>query len=362
MINKKEEKLNLFDPSSMATNQGKLFGLPFNKEESEFIVIPAPWEVTVSYGSGTSKSINSIIEASYQIDLMNQRYPELWKLGIFNLEQDAFWEKQAKILKEKSKHLIELLENNTPLSANHLSLLNTINETSDTFNTFIENQTIEYLKQNKQVILLGGDHSTPLGYYKALEKTYGKFGILQIDAHMDLRKAYQGFKYSHASIMYNTLKETAINKLIQVGIRDFCQEEYLFYHNNKNRISIWSDQDIANKLFKGESWQSICLKIVEQLPDQVCISVDIDGFSKLYCPNTGTPVVGGITYQQFVFLIETLIKKNKTIIGFDLVEIAPNNNQEDNWDANVGARLLYELSGAMAKSLGYSTGNALTFN
>ena len=82
--------------------------------------------------------------------------------------------------------------------------------------------TIIFLKDGKLVGLLGGDHSTPLGFIRALSERYDRFGILQIDAHADLRKAYEGFTYSHASIMYNALKIPAVHRLVQVGIRDFC--------------------------------------------------------------------------------------------------------------------------------------------
>ncbi len=94
-------------------------------------------------------------------------------------------------------------------------------------NKWVYEQTANLLRQDKLVVLLGGDHSVPLGYMKAIAEKYGDFGILQIDAHCDLRKAYENFDHSHASIMYNALNEIPqIKRLIQLGVRDYSEEEW----------------------------------------------------------------------------------------------------------------------------------------
>src|SRR5690606_19124611 len=112
--------------------------------------------------------------------------------------------------------------------------------------------SLALLKQGKKVGLIGGDHSTPLGFIKALAAVHGSFGVLQIDAHADLRKAYEGFTYSHASIMYNVLEMIPeVSKLVQVGIRDYCEEEKLYIDQNPERIRTWFDQEIKEKQFEG---------------------------------------------------------------------------------------------------------------
>lgn len=70
--------------------------------------------------------------------------------------------------------------------------------------------------------LVGGEHSTPLGFIRVLSEIHNEFGILHIDAHADLRHAYEGFTYSHASIMYNALQYPQITRLVSVGLRDVC--------------------------------------------------------------------------------------------------------------------------------------------
>jgi agmatinase len=196
------------------------------------------------------------------------------------------------------------------------------------------------MDQNKIVALLGGDHSTPLGLMQALAEKHSSFGILHIDAHADLREAYEGFEYSHASIMFNAIKIPQITHLVQVGIRDYCEAELRLIKSD-NRISAFFDRDIKHRQFEGTTWASICDQIIDVLPKKVYLSFDIDGLDPKLCPNTGTPVPGGLELEQSIYLVEKLVYSGRTIIGFDLNEVAPG---KDEWDANVGARLLYRLA------------------
>jgi len=148
-------------------------------------------------------------------------------------------------------------------------------------------------------------------------------------------------EYSHASIFCNALKIKNISKLVQIGVRDFCEEEYNFVENNKKRISLFTDYEIKKDLFEGKSLKRIFNDIVSELPENVYISFDIDGLIPNLCPNTGTPVPGGFTLEEVTFLFETIQSKGKKIIGFDLCEVAPEKGGE--WDGNVGARVLYKL-------------------
>ena len=126
--------------------------------------------------------------------------------------------------------------------------------------------------------LLGGDHSISLGYFKAMAERHGEFGILQMDAHCDLRKGYEDFDYSHASIMYNALSEIPqISKLVQIGIRDYCQEEYDYIKNSRGRVVTFFDRHIKEKMYEGETWKHIVDDIINQLPQKIYLSFDIDG-------------------------------------------------------------------------------------
>jgi len=170
-----------------------------------------------------------------------------------------------------------------------------------------------------------------------------EFGILQIDAHMDLREAYEGFKYSHASVFYNVIQLPSVSKLVQVGIRDFCDAEHELSQND-SRIETHTMGMIREKKFEGTSWGTYVDQLIAALPEKVYISFDIDGLDPSFCPNTGTPVPGGLQFHEATYLIKKIVTSGKKIIGFDLSEVAGLGNE---WDGNVGARILYKLCGAI---------------
>lgn len=356
----KQDILDNFDPNQPGLADASLFGLPFPADLSEIIIVPAPWEVTVSYGAGASEGVDAVFDASFQVDLMQQEFPELWKLGIY-LDQDIpDWKSQSDQYKAMAQPIIEALENGESVSENAQlsSDLNTINEACSKFNEEVEVRVSHWMGQNKLVGFLGGDHSTPLGYYKALAKKHEDFGILHLDAHMDLRNAYEGFTYSHASIMYNALQIPQLGKIVQVGIRDFCEQEVEVVKESNQKVRVFTDSDLKSMEFGGQSWEEICTRIINELPQKVHISFDIDGLYQWYCPNTGTPVPGGLAYEKATYLLSKLVEFGKEIIGFDLVEVAPG---ETDWDGNVGARLLFHLCGVMAKSKGLNVGERVDF-
>jgi agmatinase len=360
----KQEKINSFDPSQPGLADQSIFGLPFTAEESEIIIIPVPWEVTVSYGSGASDGPDAILEASFQVDLHHQEFPELWKLGMYlDLnEQTAKWADNSVKYKELAQEVIHTLERGDAIE-NHPELqsdLDQINKICGELKDELRERVLYWIKKGKKVALLGGDHSTPLGYYEALATQHDDFGILHLDAHMDLRHAYEGFTYSHASIMYNALKISQISKIVQVGIRDFCKQEVETVFEEGNRVIVHTDMDLKAETFRGITWEQQCEQIIAALPQKVTISFDIDGMYPWYCPNTGTPVPGGFSFEQAAFLFSKLADSGKEIIGFDLVEVAP--GDDDDWDGNVGARMLYHLCGVLAKNNGMETGKKILFN
>jgi agmatinase len=356
----KEQIIESFDPSQPGLADATIFGLPFSAEQSEIIVIPVPWEVTVSYGAGASEGPEAILEASFQVDLLHQDFPELWKLGIFMDEVPEDWAKNSGKYKELAQPIIEALENGEDISVFPVlqSDLDKINRVCRELHTEVKERVKYWMDKGKKVVLLGGDHSTPLGYYEALASKYDNFGILHLDAHMDLRIAYEGFTYSHASIMYNALQLPQISKIVQVGIRDFCEQEVDVVNKENGRVLVHTDLDMKKQLFEGNTWQHLCDSIISSLPEKVCISFDIDGMDALYCPNTGTPVPGGFSYEQAVYLLNRLVDSGKEIIGFDLVEVAPG---ENDWDGNVGARMLFQMCGVFAKSQGLKVGDKIEF-
>ncbi len=332
-----------FNPNDVSVSNGNYFALPYSIEESKLVLISAPWDVTTSYRPGTAKAPDAIMEASEQIDLYDIDFENIYERGIGTLPfNDEILELSSETRKSAEKVIAYLQDGGNVEDIMISRSLKRVNEACEKLNDYIYTTSLEQIEKGKIVALVGGDHSTPYGLIKAFAQKYDSFGVLHIDAHADLREAYEGFKFSHASIMYNVINDIPqISKLVQVGIRDFCEDEKNIIDNN-NKIDTFFDRIISDKQFEGELWSSISDKIIEKLPENVYISMDVDGMQSLFCPNTGTPVPGGLSYNQVVYLINKLAKSGKKIIGFDVNEVGYNEGSD--WDANVGARLIYKFA------------------
>jgi agmatinase len=343
-------QLSNFDPNEVGNPNNNIFGLPFSEEESSLILLPVPWEVTVSYGAGTSRAAEHIWKASIQVDLLDTDVPDGWKKGFYLRETNKKILLKSDYLRKEAELFIDYISKGEIVGDNKFMCksLKEINEGGVMLNNWVYEQTNELLEQGKLVGLIGGDHSTPLGYIKALAEKHGSFGILQIDAHCDLRKSYEHFTYSHASVMYNVLNEIeGVEKLVQVGIRDFCSEEWDCINNSNGRVVTYFDKDIKTRQFEGETWKHITDEIVNQLPQLVYISFDIDGLDPKLCPNTGTPVQGGFESEEILYLFKKIVDSGKQLIGFDFVEVGVG---ETDWDSNVGAHLLWRMCNLMVKN------------
>jgi len=334
-----------YNPNEVG-QKGSIFGLPFGLEDSWMIFLPVAWEATVSYHDGTAEGPAAILEPSSQIDLFQPDMPNVWQSGMFMLPVAEQWQRKSDELRADVAMYLEALENGEPIPRAN-EVVSRVNEASAQLNEWVYESSLKLLKGGKLIGLIGGDHSTPYGLIKALAEVAGDFGILHIDAHADLRKAYEGFDHSHASIMYNVLQLPEVNRLVQVGVRDLCQEEAELIQEDK-KIKCYFDGHLHEQIYRGKQWHQLCEEIVSQLPAKVYISLDIDGLDPSLCPATGTPVPGGLSYQQLVYLLKVLAESGRTIIGFDLVEVAPGKQQ---WDENVAARL-YRMAGMTIKSQG----------
>lgn len=329
--------MNSFDHNGPGL-KGKLFGLPVDSEHAQLIIIPVPWEVTVTYKEGTAAATAAILQASNQIDLYHHYINEAWKIPVAMLPIADSLLAESNTLRSLARTHIQALEAGVDAETGKV-VATKVNEACENLNIYIKSQAQNLLRAGKLVAVLGGDHSTPLGLLRALSEKYDRFGILQIDAHADLRKSYEGFTYSHGSIIFNALKLPAVARIVQVGVRDYCHEEVQMMQRAVGRVKTFFDPDIKTKLAEGSTWKSICDKIIAELPPLVYISFDIDGLRPNLCPNTGTPVPGGLEFEQAIYMIQQVVKSGRKIIGFDLCEVGA---QE--WDANVGARVLWELS------------------
>ncbi len=346
----RQKKLQRFNESDAAAAQSQIFGLPFSCEESEIVLIPVPWEATVSSGSGAANGPEAIRHASHQVDLYDSFTQNVWKYGFAMHEPD--------------EHIIRLntaacksvygLRDFFDAGYAHTSrvcqnLLEQTNRDGGALNKCILRQSSHFLTQQQIVGIVGGDHSSPLGLMQALADRYESYGILHIDAHLDHRDAYEGFEFSHASIMRNAANIKNIERIVHVGIRSYCKEEAEFLASSGRRFVMYSDRHIHDMTRNAlQPWSMICAQIISCLPQNIYVSFDIDGLKHEYCDKTGTPEPGGLEYNDALFLLHSLLTHNKRIIGFDLCEVAPDpgcdkKDWERDWNANVGARILYQL-------------------
>ncbi|MGB1240998.1 MAG: agmatinase family protein [Chitinophagales bacterium] len=344
----KQQKINDFDPNDYACNNGRVFGLPFDYKDAKVVLLPVPWEVTVSYSAGTASGHQAILKASVQVDLYDSDVADAWKIGTYMLPVSDNWQLQNEVSRRKAVVYIDFLEQggNLEESAEMQDLLKELNLQCRALKEWVKRESLHLLDDNKLVGIVGGDHSSPLGLIEALATKYDDFGILQIDAHADLRVAYEGFTYSHASIMHNALQNKEVSQLVMVGIRDICEAEVEYINRFPERITCFYDWDIKEKveIERSLSWAVMCNQIIAALPQNVYISFDIDGLKPSLCPNTGTPVAGGFELYEVFYLLKKLVLSGRKIIGFDLCEVSPDAaNEGDEWDANVGARVLYKL-------------------
>ncbi|MEN9977864.1 MAG: hypothetical protein RLZZ569_489 [Bacteroidota bacterium] len=341
---------NNFDPNGVGIANGNLFGFPVAENDATIVVIPVPWDATASYGKGTSDGPKAILEASTQLDFYHPQLPNAWNTKVFMTPISVEIKQINDLLCIEAVQYIDFLENGGVLTneSPFYESVSKINETSEQLKINLKERSTKLLNEGKIVAVLGGEHSTPLGLIQAIDEQGKDFGILQIDAHADLRDAYEGFQQSHASIMHNVLSScNNLQKLVQVGIRDVAHSEVELIANEA-RVTTFFDWSLKERLFNGESWQSIVATIINELPQNVYISFDIDGLHPSLCPHTGTPVVGGFELEQINYLFFQLVESGRKIVGFDLNEVAP--GETGDWDANVGARALWNLICATEKS------------
>ncbi|WP_109830169.1 agmatinase family protein [Reichenbachiella versicolor] len=327
--------------SSGPGKKGTIFGLPFDRANASTVLVPVPWDVTTSYQSGTANGPKAILDASPQIDLqLFGRKEAPWKNGIF---MDVIPEKilkASKELRELVEPYMKALEDGAD-GSHYQEVIDKVNMSSLSLNAIVMKAAKELIDAGKMVGIVGGDHSVSYGFLEALSTKYNEFGVLQIDAHMDLRKAYEGFTHSHASSMYNAIQLPSVVKLVQVGIRDFSEEE-LHLASMSEKVETFFDMELMENRFTGGHWHTMAKDIISRLPHFVYVSFDIDGLNPHLCTGTGTPVPGGLEYNEAIYLLNMIVKSGRRVIGFDLCEVAPKEGDKE-WNANVGARVLYNL-------------------
>src|SRR5262245_24810536 len=210
-----------FDPGAAASFDG-IYGLPHSVGEARVVVVPVPWDATTSYRAGTSLGPAAILEASRQVDLFDAETGRRYEAGIAMLpfsDEVLCWNAAARSLAEP------VIENGGAGTDPALQRnLDRVNALGGQLNEWVRAQTADLLARGKTPVVLGGDHSSPFGAFQAYADRWPGLGILHFDAHFDLRDAYEGFRWSHASIMFNALEHVpGIARIVHVGIRDFSE-------------------------------------------------------------------------------------------------------------------------------------------
>jgi len=331
----------VFDPNAAADRDAGIYGLPYTPDESRVVLVPVPWDATTSYGGGASDGPRAIVEASMQVDLFDAEVGKPYEAGIAMLPESPQlrgWNEEAR---DAAEDVIEAGGRVAGVRELEEALAR-VNALSAQVNDVVYLETKRLLGQGRIPVVVGGDHASPYGAIRAYAERFPGLGILHVDAHADLRHAYEGFTFSHASIMDNVLGLPGVGRIVQVGVRDFCEEELARIASSQGRVRTFFDVTLARARFQG-ALLDVFKSAVEALPENVYVSFDIDGLDPALCPHTGTPVPGGLGFHEASALLGMVAQSGRRIVGFDLNEVAP--GPDDEWDANVGARVLYKLIG-----------------
>lgn len=337
-----------FDPDAAARPESGIYGLPADPANARVHIIPVPFDATTSYRKGAARGPAAILQASRQVELSDLLMGKPYTHGICMLPADPRIAEANEEAGTKADRIIAVggvIGGDRSLAKD----LARVNEIGAEINAIVRRATKSVLDAGKLPVIVGGDHSAPYGAIQAASERFPGLGVLHFDAHADLREAYEGFEWSHASIMHNVVSRLeAVSLLAQVGLRDLGEREHERILGSKGRIRTLFDNEWARARLEGFNLRELVKKRLEPLPESVYVSFDVDGLEPSLCPNTGTPVPGGLTWHEAMLWIEELSKSGRKVVGIDLNEVnpGPGDPEVDSWDAIVGARLLYRLIGA----------------
>lgn len=337
-----------FDPDAAAQEGAGVFGLPDEPQSARVHILPVPFDATTSYRKGACDGPEAILAASRQVELYDPLFGRPWRAGLHWIEADArvyAWNEEAGAAAQP------IIDSGGDLGgdAKLEKKLARVNAIGAELNAFVRGEVEHLLAHERLPVIVGGDHSVPFGAIEACAAKHGPLGVLHFDAHADLREAYEGFTWSHASILFNVIERIPkVAKLVQVGIRDFGEREHERIRDSQGRIHTLFDADWQRAKLEGSNLRELVRRTLAELPPKVYVSFDIDGLEPALCPNTGTPVPGGLSWPEAMLWLDELSKSGKQVVGLDLNEVNPGDPEcladgTDSWDAIVGARLLYRL-------------------
>ena len=260
-------------------------------EQSKIVLIPVPYDGTSTWQKGADKGPQAFLEASENMELYDiETDSEVYKEGVFLADA--------------------ITENTSPET-----MVNAVHQT-----------TKQYINKNKFVTIFGGEHSISIGTIRAFNECFNNLSVLHIDAHADLRKEYEGSKYNHACAVYEANQTT---NLVQVGIRrmDISEKREM----NLDKVFF------AHDMVVNEDWMD---DAIDQLTDNVFITLDLDAIDPSLLPSTGTPEPGGLFYYETLEFLKKVFS-DKNVVGFDIVELCPNPTEKSS--DFLAAKLYYKM-------------------
>lgn len=315
------------------------FGLDADLSEADAVILGAPYEATVSFRTGTRDGPEAMRRASHQIDLFDLDVGDLGRHAIAS-EILYDWGARSDDVRPAARRVIAALENELDPDPADIAL---VDAAGAELCAELQKRCAAWHARGAFVAVVGGDHSIALGPLLAAKKAHPDMGVLHVDAHADLRVAYEGFVHSHASFLYEFLHRAGPVPTVSVGLRDLCAAEHRMLTEHDHLHPVF-DRQLRHARAEGRV-RALFDEAVGHLPPSVYVTFDIDGMSPTECPHTGTPVPGGMSFDEAVLLLEALHHSGRRIIGADLCEVAPGPEGPDSIDANVGARLLAKLVG-----------------
>lgn len=341
-----------FDPNTITPDNGNYFGISLEPEKSALVLISAPWDATSSLYSGCSYAPDAIIEMSRFVDFYEPMAPNSWRKGIATVPIDYSIQDLSHRLRSDAERVTKLHDEFGLSVIDNLMYerrLKRVNEGSVDVNFILYKQVKQWLEQNKIVGLVGGDQSVSYSIIKAMGYRYEHLGIIQIDTRCDMHEAYQGFEFSHASTMFNVMRDVPnIDQLAVVGVQEFSPIEWERAASDK-RIRLFTAQDMWAQQFEGKTWSAQVDDIISTMPQNVYITLDINALQCDCSPGTGRINGGGLTLFQAIYLMDRVITSGRSIVGFDITEVVP--NMENKRDILAVARLLFKMCSIALKGI-----------
>ena len=326
----------------MVGDGGYYFDEKCSPADADLVIVSAPWSVTSDYGHGATYTPDAVIDAS--------TYGNLYDVESgFSAEGRVATAVIDYNIQELSEHLGRDAERSanrsfdgaTPVAEHATRKVKHINEGFAEMHDSIYKQTKHWVSQGKRVAVVGGDHSVSFGAVKAVAEHYKELGVLFIDAHADYAHEDETFAYSHRTVARNIVEEIpSVSRLVEVGVRDIDKSEMDMLVAN-DKIELFLAERVAAKRFEGECWGNLCREMVDKLPQKVYVSLDIDALKVEFCTHTNSPVPGGMTFDEVVYLVNCVVKSGREIVGFDITEVV--SNIDDKMDAIVAVRLLTKM-------------------